>query len=57
MSIKAKLQQFGKSILEIPQQGISFVLGGVKKIFSPSEDKYPAVGVQPFEGDPPREKS
>lgn len=51
MSINANLQQFGKSILKIPQQVINFVLGGFKKIFSPSDDKYPAVGVQPFEGD------
>lgn len=57
MSINPKLQQFVKSILEIPQQVINFVLGGVKKIFSPSEDKYPAVGVQPFEGDTAKEKS
>lgn len=56
MSINPKLQQLGKSIIEIPQQVISFILGGVKKIFSPDEDKYPAVGVQPFEGDPAKEK-
>jgi|GEM_PF-256460 hypothetical protein len=24
----------------------------VARIFSPNDDKYPAVGVQPFEGDP-----
>lgn len=56
MSNNTKLQQLGKSILEIPQQVINFVLGGVRKIFSPDEDKYPAVGVQPFEGDPAKEK-
>ncbi len=52
MSIYTKLQQFCKSIIEIIQQVISFVLGGFQKIFAPSEDNYPAVGVQPFEGDP-----
>lgn len=51
MSINTKIQQFSKSILEIPQQIINFILGGFKKIFDKSEDEYPAVGVQPFEGD------
>jgi hypothetical protein len=57
MSLNAKLQQFGKSILEITQQTINFVLGGFKKIFSPSNDEYPVVGVQPFEGNRAKEKS
>lgn len=57
MSINSKLLQFGKSILDTIQQAIAFVLGGFRKIFSPSEDKYPAVGVQPFDGDPAQEKS
>lgn len=56
MSINGKLQQFSKSILEIPQQIINFVLDGFKKIFDKSEDEYPAVGVQPFEGDPAEEE-
>lgn len=56
MSINAKFQQFGKSILEIPQEVIDFLLGGFQKIFSPSEDNYPVVGVQPFEGDPAEKK-
>lgn len=56
MSINTKLQQFGKAILEIPQQIFNFVFGGFKKIFTPSEDEYPAVGVQPFEGDPAQEE-
>ena len=50
MSINSKLQQVGKSILEITQEVINFLLGGFQKIFSPSEDDYPAVGLQPFEG-------
>ncbi len=57
MSFNAKLQQLGKSILEITQQVINFVLGGFKKIFSPSNDEYPQIGIQPFEGDRPKEKS
>ena len=50
MSINAKVQQFGKSIIEIIQQVSSFILAGFQNIFAPSKDKYPAVGVQPFEG-------
>lgn len=56
MLIKAKVQQFSKSILKIPQQIINFVLDGFKKTFDKSEDEYPAVGVQPFEGDPTEEE-
>ena len=56
MSINAKLQQVGKSIIEITQEVINFVLGGFQKIFSPSEDDYPAVGLQPFEGDSAEKK-
>jgi hypothetical protein len=57
MSINTKMQQFGKSVLEITQQGVNFVLGGFKKIFSPTVDEYPSVGIQPFEGDAAKEKS
>jgi len=56
MSVNAKPQKFCKAILAIPQQVISFILGGFQKIFSTNEDKYPAVGVQPFEGDPAQEE-
>lgn len=57
MLFNVKLQKSGKSIIEILQQVINFVLGGFTRIFSPSDDKYPVVGVQPFEGDPAKEKS
>lgn len=56
MSINAKLQQLSKTTLEIPQKIMGFVLGGFQKIFTPSEDEYPAIGVQPFEGDPDKEE-
>ena len=56
MSINAKIQQFGKLILEITQEIINFVLGGFQKIFSPSEDDYPVVGLQPFEGETAEKK-
>ena len=30
---------------------IHFILGAVSRIFSPTDDHYPATGAQPFEGD------
>ncbi len=30
---------------------IQFVFAAVNRIFSPTDDEYPATGVQPFEGD------
>lgn len=34
------------------QRTFEFVWEGVLRLFSPSDDIYPAVGVQPFDGDP-----
>lgn len=30
---------------------IHFISGAVARIFGPTDDQYPATGVQPFEGD------
>lgn len=30
---------------------IQFISGAVTRIFTPTDDEYPATGVQPFEGD------
>lgn len=35
------------------QQSIAWILGAVKRIFSPNDDNFPETGVQPFEGDIP----
>ncbi|MEM7771267.1 MAG: hypothetical protein AAGA75_14810 [Cyanobacteria bacterium P01_E01_bin.6] len=35
------------------QKGTDWILGAVKRLFSPSDDDYPQSGVQPFEGDIP----
>lgn len=51
MSVNTELQLLGNYLVEIPQQVVSFSLGGFQKNFAPSEDEYPVVGVQPFEGD------
>lgn len=29
-----------------------YLWNGIKRIFSPSDDNYPATGVQPFKGEP-----
>jgi hypothetical protein len=45
-------RQAAQTIKELPQRIIGFVSGAVTRIFAPSDDDYPATGVQPFEGDP-----
>jgi hypothetical protein len=56
MSNTTKLQQVWRSLQERTQQTVSYVLDGFKRIFAPSEDDYPRTGVQPFEGEPPKDK-
>ncbi len=43
------------SIFERLQQTLQYVWEGASRIFSPNHDEYPNSGVQPYEGDPPRE--
>jgi hypothetical protein len=33
------------------QEGVRYIVEGFLRIFSPDKDEYPAIGVQPFEGD------
>ncbi len=33
-------------------EAIKYVLAASARIFGPSDDEYPQVGVQPFDGDP-----
>jgi hypothetical protein len=51
MFLAAKFQSFIKNLSQTFQQAISYILNGVNKVFQPSQDDYPAVGVQPFEGE------
>lgn len=37
-------------------KAVNYLLGAAGRIFSPTDDQYPRVGVQPFEGDPNDEK-
>ncbi|CBN56789.1 isochorismate synthase [Kamptonema animale CS-326] len=39
------------------RDAMRFVSEAAMRIFSPTDDKYPVVGVQPFEGQPLKDKS
>ena len=43
-------------IKEVPQQIVTFISEGVKRIFGPRDDNYPEVGTQPFDGEPADQK-
>lgn len=45
-------RKIAQSVVSIPQKIIQFISGGVKRIFTPTDDDYPKTGVQPYEGDP-----
>lgn len=34
------------------KDSFNFIFGAVARIFGPDDDEYPAVGVQPYDGDP-----
>jgi len=57
MAIKRNLQKIIHTVEVIPQQVIRYIASAVTRIFSPTDDNYPATGVQPFEGDPAEKKS
>lgn len=52
MSSSSRLQEIRQSITTVSEQVINYILGAVRRIFSPSDDNYPTIGVQPFTGDP-----
>lgn len=35
---------------------VGYIIEAMTRIFGPSDDAYPAVGVQPFTGDPYKER-
>jgi hypothetical protein len=39
------------NIVQAIQGTIQFLAEAVTRLFSPNDDQYPAVGVQPFDGD------
>lgn len=56
MSTNTKLQNIVRSIGTIPQRVIKYISSGAIRVFSPSDDNYPSIGVQPFEGEPTDQK-
>ncbi|PPS44059.1 hypothetical protein [Chroococcidiopsis sp. TS-821] len=46
-----------KNILLAPVRLVQYIWEAVSRIFGPSEDRYPATGVQPFEGEPADDKT
>ncbi|MGC9526656.1 MAG: hypothetical protein ACP5D7_14065 [Limnospira sp.] len=38
------------------QEMFEYIWGGVKRIFGASDDHYPETGVQPYEGDPAKDR-
>lgn len=57
MSINRRLRESILTIATIPQRVIRYIASAVTRIFGPTDDNYPATGVQPFEGEPADEKS
>ncbi len=57
MSTNKTLQNIFTAIVSVPQQVIRYISSAAMRNFSPSDDNYPATGVQPFEGDPAEDKS
>lgn len=40
-----------QSITNLIQKVVNFISAGITRIFTPTDDNYPATGVLPFEGD------
>jgi len=51
-----KIKAFLQAVFQIPVQFVRYLWEGVSRIFSPSDDRYPSTGVQPFEGEPADDK-
>jgi hypothetical protein len=57
MSIRKPVQNLIGTMSRLPQRLISYLTAPMARIFAPSDDNYPEVGVQPFTGDPADKKS
>ncbi|MBF2088643.1 MAG: isochorismate synthase [Synechococcales cyanobacterium K44_A2020_017] len=40
------------NILKLTQNALQYISEGAARLFSPRDDQYPDIGVQPFEGEP-----
>jgi hypothetical protein len=56
MSIRRKISLKIKKIYRAFLTAIDFVATPMLRIFKPAEHKYPASGVQPYEGEPNKDK-
>ncbi|BAY62834.1 hypothetical protein NIES22_29100 [Calothrix brevissima NIES-22] len=52
MSTITKVRQAIQAIGNFFQQIIQYISIAATRAFSPSDDNYPATGLQPYEGDP-----
>ncbi|NJR56253.1 MAG: hypothetical protein HC768_17845 [Acaryochloris sp. CRU_2_0] len=52
MGVSQRIRQASRHILLSGQRGIQWISRAIFRIFSPTDDHYPATGIQPFEGDP-----
>jgi hypothetical protein len=51
MNIVNKIRQLFDNFAKIVRQTFDFIAAAARRIFAPTDDKYPATGIQPFEGD------
>jgi hypothetical protein len=56
MSTSTRNQSLWQTVKSIPHNVIQFMSGAIVRIFGTSDDDYPETGVQPFEGEPTKEK-
>jgi hypothetical protein len=56
MSIFKKVQRKIQHLFIAIQRVIQYIAKPVTRIFSPTDDQYPATGVQPFTGEPADKK-
>ncbi|MGD1703555.1 MAG: isochorismate synthase [Okeania sp. SIO2F4] len=40
------------NIFKSIEEAVVYISEAIRRIFGPSDDMYPVIGVQPFEGDP-----
>lgn len=52
-----KISQSIRFLLNAIQETAQYILEAVIPIFSPTDDRYPATGLQPFTGEPADEKT
>lgn len=57
MSTHKRLRRISLSIQIAFRRVMRYILGAANRIFSPTDDNYLAIGVQPYEGDPADGKS